>query len=173
MIKKNNKGFMLAETLVVTVFVAGVLIYLFIQFTNLNQAYEETYIYNTVEGLYALEDVKDYIESDNKVNNYIPKKLDGENKFIKITFSDSCKCVFGETTYSCFQDSVYCKLLLESENIKNIFVTYNYIPKDADFSEFDLEFQKFIGKITPEGTQTYRLVAQFNNSTYATVRFGD
>ena len=33
--KKNTKGFMLIETLIVTVFVAGVLIFMFIQLTIL------------------------------------------------------------------------------------------------------------------------------------------
>ena len=47
--KINNKGFVLAETLIVTSFVAGVLLYLFIQFSNLNKNYNNSFKYNTIE----------------------------------------------------------------------------------------------------------------------------
>ena len=69
--KLNSSGFMLAETLIVTTFVAGILIFLFIQFTNLGKAYDDSYIYNTTEGLYALEDIKKYINTDLDLLLYI------------------------------------------------------------------------------------------------------
>lgn len=157
--KNNNKGFILAETLIVTAFVAGVLIFLYIQFTNLNQSYEQSYVYNTVEGLYALEDVKTYIETDTTFVNYIDSNINSL-KYIDIT-----DCTL-------FTDETYCLKLFELENIKNIFITHNLVP-DVDFTDYDLKFQTFIKKINKEGIQTYRIVAEFNDSTYATVRFGD
>ena len=158
--KKNNKGFVLVETLVVTAFVAGVLIYLYLQFTNLNASYEESYRYNTVEGLYALKDIIDYLEGYENVDQLINDNINN------LSYIDITDC-------SIFAYLTYCKKLFGLENIKNIVVTHNSIPKDADFSGYSLGFQNFIGKITPEGEQPYRLVAEFNNSTYATVRFGD
>lgn len=157
--KKNNKGFMLAETLIVTAFVAGVLIFLYIQFTSLNKSYEETYIYNTVEGLYALEDIKSYIENDDNINQYIKENIE-DLKYIDIT-----DCTL-------FSDKDYCSTYFKLENIKNIFITLNSIPNE-DFNTYNQEFQTFIGKINKEGFQPYRIVAEFNNSTYATLRFGD
>ena len=73
--KKNNKGFMLIETLIVTTFVAGVLLFLFFQLTSLNNSYTEYYNYNTTEGLYALEDVKDYINSDTMFQDYVSNNI--------------------------------------------------------------------------------------------------
>ena len=150
---------MLAETLIVTVFVAGVLIYLYIQFSNLNNSYEDSYVYNTVEGLYALDDVKAYIESDVQVLEYIDTNIE-ELKYIDVT---DC---------SLFTDIDYCESLLESENIKTIFITTNKVP-DESIIQYNEEFTTFIKKINKEGNQSYRIVAEFNNYTYATLRFGE
>lgn len=157
--KKNNKGFMLAETLIVTAFVAGVLIFLFIQFSNLSKAYDDSYIYNTPEGLYALEDVRRYIENDLDFLEYLDTDI---NTMGYIDISDC----------NLFASKNYCLNLLQLENIDNIFITTNSIPKDqiTDYSE---GFLTFINKINEEGDEPYRLVASFNNSTYATLRFGD
>ena len=144
---------MLAETLIVTVFVAGVLMYLYIQFSNLNNSYENSYVYNTVEGLYAWDDVKAYIELE-----YIDTNIE-ELKYIDIT---DC---------SLFTEVDYCKKLFEVENIKSIFITTNQVP-DESIIQYNEEFTTFIKKINKEGNQSYRIVAEFNNYTYATLRFG-
>ena len=156
--KINNSGFMLAETLIVTVFVSGILIYLYIQFSNLNKSYEDSYIYNTVETLYALDDIKIYIEREDQILEYINTNIE-DLKYIDIT---DC---------SLFTEVDYCKKLFEVENIKSIFITTNQVP-DESIIQYNEEFTTFIKKINKEGNQSYRIVAEFNNYTYATLRFG-
>lgn len=156
--KKNNSGFMLAETLVVTSFVAGVLIFLYIQFSNLSNAYDDSYIYNNVDSLYALDDIKETIENDNIVMEYLNNNITSK-KYIDIS---DC---------SLFSNKNYCLKLLELENIKEIFITTNAIPKE-DITNYSENFLTFINKINKEGKQPYRIVASFNNSTFATIRFG-
>lgn len=156
---KNNKGFMLAETLLVTTFIAGVLIYLYIQFTNLNKNYDDSYNYNTVEDLYALYDVVEFINSDEYAISYI------ENNITEQKYIDISNC-------SLFTDSVLCKKLLSLENINEIFITTNTVPK-ANITDYTSGLMNFINKINPSGIETYRLVASFNNNTYATLRFGE
>lgn len=157
--KKNNKGFMLAETLIVTTFVAGVLIFLFIQFTNLSKSYDESYIYNTTEGMYALEDIKEYINTDSAVLLYVEENIETMN-YIDIT---DC---------SLFTNKDYCLNLFKLENIDRIFITTNAVPK-KNITEYNEDFLTFINKITEEGNQKYRLVASFKNSMFATLRLGD
>lgn len=157
--KSNNKGFMLAETLVVTTFVAGVLIFLFIQFSNLSKAYDESYNYNTVEGLYALEDIKVMIEQDNTIMNYIENNID-ELNFIDITNCDN------------FTDVNYCLKLLELENVNKIIITNNSVPYDK-INIASEDFMNFIKKISKEGNEPYRIIVAFKNSTYATLRLGE
>ena len=146
--KKNCGGFMLAETLIVTTFVAGVLIFLFVQFSTLNNSYDESYVYNTVEGLYATDDIIDYIKTDSKVLEYIKTNVDS-NTYVDITD---------------------CRELFSLENIDKVFISTNEI--SYDINAYDDKFKKFISKINKEGNESYRVVAAFKNSTYATVRFG-
>ncbi len=156
--KINRMGFMLAETLLVTAFVAGVLIYAFIQFTNLNKNYEYSYMYNSINELYLLEDVKDYILSD---NNSLEKIKSG---LISSDYVELNDC-------SIFTDKEYCKKLFDIINIDNIIVANNYIKNDVTYHDED--FTTFIHKINGSGDSEYRLIASFKNSTYATLRFGD
>lgn len=157
--KKNDKGFTLIETLVVTIFVAGILIFLYIQFSKLSNMYQKSYTYNTVEGLYALEDVKNLIESDENAMNYIAENIDSSS------YIDIKNCQLFVT------DTDFCLTLLEKENIRDIFITKNIVP-DNVIKGYEQEFLDFINLINEEGEETYRIVASFNNSTYATVRFG-
>lgn len=157
--KKNNKGFMLLETLIVTIFVATVLIFLFIQFTNLNKSYDESYIYNTTEGLYALEDVKRFLKSEEYFSSCL-EDYGIDDAYIDITDCNS------------FEEIEYCLSLFEAEKIEKILITDNEIDKE-NIKDFDEGFLTFINKINKEGSEPYRLVAQFSNDTYATLRLGD
>lgn len=150
---------MLAETLIVTTFVAGVLIFIFIQFTNLSKNYNDSYQYNTVEGLYALRNIREYILTDSAILTQIENSVT-EDKYLEITNCTN------------FTDKDYCLKLIELENINKIFISTNYINKDL-FYNFDESFKKFINKINSEDSEKYRLIAEFNNSTYATIRFGE
>lgn len=158
--KNNNKGFMLAETLIVTTFVAVVLIFLYVQFTSLSNSYKKSYKYNTVEGLYAVEDIINYIMNDELAYNYIETNIDNSN-FIDIT---DC---------SIFLDEAYCSKLFELENIDRILVAQNNFNYNLISNDYNKEFMDFIEKITGEGKQKYRIIASFKNSTYTTIRFGD
>ncbi len=157
--KSYNKGFMLAETLIVTTFVAGVLIFLFIQFSNLNKNYDDSYKYNTVEGIYSAKNIIDYIKSDTAALTTI-----GEN----VNYSSNLNI----TDCNIFSDIDYCLLLFELENIKKIYIASNYFDKTT-FSNASSSIQKFINKINAESDEKYRIVVEFNDETFATLRFGD
>lgn len=158
--KKNiSKGFMLAETLVVTAFVAGVLIYLFIQFTNLSNNYNDSYNYNTVEGLYSVRNIRNYILSDLEALTHIENNLSPNN------YIDILDC-------SIFSEQPYCQKLFELENVNKVIITTNVFDKEM-FSIYDSGFKKFINKISAEGNEKYRILVEFKNSTYATIRFGE
>ena len=150
---------MLAETIVVTSFVVGILIFLFIQFTNLTKNYNDHYKYNTVEGLYALKNIKNYIKSDAIAFNSIKDDVN-EFGFLDIKNCDS------------FVEKQYCLKLFELNEIDDIYVTDNDFKREL-FNEFDDSFKKFIEKIDAEGDEPYRLLVKFNDSTFATIRVGE
>ncbi len=157
--KNKNKGFMLAETLVVTSFVAGILLFTTIQFINISNGYNENYKYNTVEALYALNTVKNYILDDSKAISFINTNVTSNN-YVNLKSCDM------------FTNEIRCQKLLELEGISEIMVTTNEFDKDKVLTSDD-EFKSFISKIKKEGKQKYRLIAKFDNSAYATIRFGE
>ncbi len=157
--KNKNKGFMLAETLIVTTFVAGILLFTTIQFINLSNGYNENYKYNTVEAMYALNTVKNYILDDSKALDFINNNVTSTN-YVNLKSCDM------------FTSEIHCQKLLELEGISEIIITTNKFDKDKIVT-YDDEFKKFISKIQKEGTQKYRLIAKFDNSVYATARFGE
>ena len=157
--KNNSSGFVLAETLVVTTFVAGMLIFLFIQFTNLSKNYNDTYKYNNVDDLYLLRNVRDYIISDSSALNDIETTINNK-KYIDITNCDI------------FAEKEYCLKLFELDKIKKIIITNNDFDTKT-FNSFNEGFKTFVNKIDAYGNEKYRMLVEFNNSRYATIRFGE
>ena len=156
--KKSIKGFVLAETLIVSMFVAGVLIFLFIQFSNLSKNYIDSYKYNSIEDLYSLKNIRDYIEDDIEAWILIKDELKN-NDFFEMT---NCEI---------FSNKEYCLYLLEVKGIKQIYITENNFDENI-FLFANAKFKKFSDKIKSEGLESYRIIAEFNNSKYATIRFG-
>lgn len=152
--KKNDRGFMLIETLLVGLFVASTLIYLYIQFSNLSRSYSDSFKYNTVEGLYALRDIREYL---------VLNQDSIENEIFDNNYTlDPC---------SILPDEEYCRALIEKENIDTIIITYNEVANSNIPGDIDQNLLDFINRIEPVGQEEYRIIASFNNKTYATLRF--
>ena len=157
--KKNSKGYMLAETLIVTSFVAGVLIYIYIQLTNLSNSYEKNHSYNTIPDLYALIDIEYYLKNNSSSKDYIK----------------DMRSFWDITSYCQSRNDAMCtgfKNLSNLENIKRIIITRNdrVVTKSITYSNED-KFKEFIETIGWEGIEDYRLIASFNDNTFATLKF--
>ena len=63
--KKNNKGFVLVETLVVTVFVAAVFSVIYINFYPLVGEYERRDFYDDLDSKYGAYWIKVFLQDDN------------------------------------------------------------------------------------------------------------
>ncbi len=157
--KFNNNGFVLVETIIVSSFIAGFLIFSFIEFTSLANSYSDSFKYNTVEGLYATENIKNYILTDSQFLNSL-ENLENPDKMVNIT---NC---------SMFKSEVYCKKLFELSNVEDIMVCNNYFDIE-NINVSDEDFKTFISKIAGTGEEKYRIIIKFKNSTFATIRFGE
>lgn len=153
--KMNNKGFLLAESLIVATFVLTVLIYLFSQFKNLMIEYKKTYQYNTVEDIYNLGSVGKYINQNGIAlndNQYLYKNNDCTDEIPneeKITFKNMADSM--NLDYLIFADS----------NIEKV---------KESVMVFDQDMQDFIERISTniiEGKG--RLLAKFKNGNFATI----
>ena len=151
--KKNNKGFLLVETLVVSTFCLTVLIVLFLQFRTLIIHYNDSFKYNTVEGIYNLGVMKDYLEKNN-----ISIDVSASPYFVNLKSSDKC--------------NDFCKKIIEAQEAKTIIYTKsnieNTIKNESSFSE---GLKKFISQLKNNPSNNKRLIAEFNDGTYASITY--
>lgn len=155
--KLNNKGFMLVEILVVSVFISTVLVVLFVQFKKINKSYEVSFNYNTVDGLYLLDNVKRKIGSQSQIDNYTAEIND--TKKYKDFYSTLCPSL----TYECnmIKEMGIQKLYLARKdakddmlNDKSLTITFKDYLKYMSFKVYNSD---------------YFLIAEFSNGTYASV----
>ncbi len=164
--KKNNRGFLLAESLVVSTFVLTVLILLYVQFSNLTINYKNSYNYNNVESIYDLSSVVNYL----KVNNYnLSEQLTEDKPYVVVYKDESCNMSAGLI-------DVFCDRLINKMGAKTIIYTssdisiiQNYVSNNED-NTINQHFRDFISRVETNVVQNKgRLFAEFNNGTYATI----
>lgn len=164
--KKDNRGFLLAESLVVSTFVLTVLILLYIQFSNLTTNYKNSYNYNNVESIYDLSSVANYLQT----NNYnLSTHLTSNMPYVIVYKDGSCNMNAG------IVDS-FCDDLINKMDAKTIIYTYsdinvikNYISTKED-NNINQKLRDFISRVETNVVQNKgRLFAEFNNGTYATI----
>lgn len=166
---KNNRGFLLAESLVVSTFVLTVLIVLFIQFSNLTNNYKNSYNYNNVESIYNLGAVDQYIQ--NNQTEPLAKYLDDMQTPYLVIYDDAgCNQDIGLT------DITFCENVVSEAGIKFLIYTSSDIGeiqsyvKNTEDSVLTQDFRDFISKVEAVTVQNKgRLFAQFADGTYATV----
>lgn len=156
---KNNKGFMLVEALVMSMIVIGTLTFMYIQFQNISRSYEKSFNYNTVTGLYITNEVKNYLINNSLVDTYKNEVDNNTSKYIKI----------GDITDSSFVE------LKEKGQIKTVILVNESLSelkgkKTKDLSEKFNDFINYL-KVDKEGNG-YRLLIEFNDDTYASLRIG-
>ena len=166
--KKNQKGFALAETLIVSTVVAGILVYLFVQFSALKRSYNNSFSYNSVDDLYAIEDVFDYI--DNLSSETRTNIISGINSqdYIEIVKNDN---EFSDNVEEeQIVDDEYGFNLLNALDLKVLIITKEDISSiDFDSDNLKQGMKTFISKIKNTDGDNYRLIAQFENNTFATM----
>lgn len=162
--KKNNRGFVLAETLVVATFVLTTLMVIYVQFINISGSYQNTFQYNTVNGLYATNNIRDYIRAN-------------EQATLKSAFTDSTVSYLDltdcSTTY--LTENSYCQALFQVVNVKQVIFARSdlaslkeKLTEDTHFSE---KMKQFI-KATPSSkVSEYLILVEFTDSTFATLEY--
>ncbi len=164
--KKNNRGFLLAESLVVSTFVLTVLILLYIQFNNLTTNYKNSYNYNNVESIYDLSSVSNYLLT----NNYnLSDQLTESKPYVIVYKDESCNMDAG------IIDS-FCDNLISQMDAKtviytssNISIIQKYVSENDD-SNINQSLREFISRVETNTVQNKgRLFAEFDNGTYATI----
>lgn len=159
--KNNKKGFILAETIAVSTVVVTSLVIIYTQFISVSDSYNRSFRYNNVNNLYLLENVRSFINNDSSLNNLV-SALEN-NTYVDIT---GCPNEY-------FTEFAYCETLLYYSDIKTILFAKEDITDlkntidNTDYSETMKTFIKRINNSTEDG---YRLIVEFNDDTYATIK---
>lgn len=163
--KFDNKGFMLIEFLVTATLVCTILVFLYTQFYNVKKSYETSFKYNTVNGLYILSNIRDFL-------------IDNDTYILRNHLEiDSHVDLLNEHIIG-INDLDYWKVLISSANVKYlIFAEENLENLISNLNDFDDNYEslkKFIRHIDYDKNGTeYRLIAEYNDGTFASILIGD
>lgn len=155
--KKNVKGFMLAETLVVASFISVTLLFLFVQFRTIIKNFNNSSHYNTVNTLYLTNQIKDYLQE----NNFQAMTIELENSEYGYIEISECASKF-------FTDVSYCQTLMSEMNVNKAIYTSSQNP--AVSSDFSKDFIEFINRNVNTEENMYYLLAEFSNGTYGALK---
>lgn len=178
--KKNNKGFLLVETLLVATFAASTMLFIFVQFRKISTEYNRSFSYNTVEGLYATNQINDYILSNGfeRIAEYMTNRVEDG---VTITPEPYVILYDGSSCASAYLDEIdYCNHLMTSLNVKMVIMTYadlsfkNFKENIDTYEVFDTNLKRFIKYIKYDTGDTEltrrRTIVVFNDDTYATLK---
>ena len=168
--KMNNKGFLLVETLVVATFCLTVLVLLFLQFKNLIISYNNSYNYNTVEGVYNLDTVKKYLIKNDTLG--LKTKLSDSTPYVILYSNNNCNNNLGLT------DINWCNTIAQTGNFKTILYTTSdvknlkdYVNNNQNIEDISEDMRNFIKMIESKDNRN-RLIAEYNDGTFATITYG-
>lgn len=144
---KNNKGFMLAEVVIVSAILITTLTSLYVGFARVYKAYEERSGFFDVDSIYALKNIEDVLIDEDLFNlvindvesngyvTYVKNNLSNDNyinTYLKTIMENYNIEFFYITNYSI--DNLSNIISADDENIVfNDFL--NYLIKNLDFSE--------------------------------------
>jgi len=162
--KINNKGFMLAEVVIVSAVMVTTLVGLYTGFSNTYKAYEVKMNYYDVDVIYALKNLENILIDNMLLNNYISNiNASGYYKIEQGSDSNSLIYKFYET-YDI--NSIY---LVEniSDKIWNDTAT-----DDSLADNVDEEFQDYLELYNDSYNADYKyvLIAVTNDGTYGALR---
>lgn len=161
--KKNNKGFFLAETIVVIALVTTVMAFVYPNVTKLYDNYvNRVKYYDQTEDLYTLK-VLEKIKSNN-INDKTTGTADGCSES---TIGANNLYLVGNLDSS----DTYKINLSDNEKIGNIMALYitNYMSTP---SSNNYNFNKYLKRLkkTSYDTASYRLIGVFENGRYASIK---
>lgn len=135
---KNNKGFMLAEVVIVSTVIVTTLVALYASSSKLSILYEERSRYYNIDGIYAIKSIVNYLLGDNKLNNILTSDSFNNNSYIYLIEKNDCNSDFlgNDTT---------CDSLKELYNIENMIITKSnniYFNKAEEAEESNLKINE-------------------------------
>lgn len=155
--KNKNKGFMLAETIIVASFISITLVYIFVQLRNISNNYSTDMSYNSVNGMYINNEIKKFISQYNM-----------DEIALQIAYSDLGYYDLTSCNSNIFIDTDYCNEFFSRLNIKTSIFTFEKV--NVTGTSFSEEFNKFLKSIHVPNSNMYIIATEFNDGTFASIK---
>lgn len=170
--KKNRmfdtKGFMLVETLLVSLTISGILVYMYAQFSTINNTYQKLYSFNTANSLYRTAALREFMMNYTSKNGSLYSGLKAK--------TINCSSMPLAEKYNTTQYRNYCNSIVAAMDTKQIILTVDKFNEDTVIeqvsdSEEKAKLRKFLNTVKRYSTEKKRLIVIFNDGTMATVLF--
>ena len=172
--KKNlsldNRGFLLMETLLVSLTIAGILVYMYVQYSSIGNTYQRFYRYNSLENVYRVETIKKYLIFTSGDSFY--SKLDN-GEVVELTKDSNV----GNLWTNLWNDLKISKVYVIRVN--QGITTDQYQALKDKITALDSTFGPFLKTLAPlsvkDAEYTYQVIVRFgydaNQYTFATQHF--
>ena len=171
---RKSNGFMLMETLIVSVFVGITLVVLFIQLQNVSNSYDESFHYNTTNAVYNTRNIREYLMTRN-LKGFSEDVKQSKDGYIDITDCKSSRYVLEGEQETPIR--AYCKNLYDTLNVKTLLLSIENLENlkqrvaTAYVLPFSQKFRDFIQYIKYDGMDgEYRLIVEFKDETFASIK---
>ena len=182
----NNRGFMLVETILVSLTVSAVLIYMYIQFSSLSDSYRAIGQYNTVEGLYRADVVKHFLmlnttkklPNDTTQQDPLYASLGNGKKIVTCT-GGGCNCTAIPPTLNrkSHRITYFCDLakLMELKYVILAPGPANYASIRSSIvatgSNVNPALRDYMKILTPGQDGYYRIIIEYNDGSFASLLY--
>lgn len=146
--KKYQKGFVLAEAFIVSTFVLGVLVFMFLQIKTIINGYDKSFSYNTISGIYHAMEVKKYLQNS-----------DYENLVDQVEESDFVVLNKSDILYS---------EIFKAANINVLIISNGDLKMLKENNVLSFKLKDYIKTLT--NSTDYKLIFEFNDNTFATIK---
>ena len=157
--KKNSKAFALIETLIVSIVVSTILIYIYVQYSNLQNNYDESFRYNDVDNLYQLREIKEYINS----------RLDTYKNDILNEINTNSVFIISKENLEFNNASNYDSIIFNNLNIKTLIITKAEVI-DIDTTNLSNNVKNMLKRVNNKSSN-HRLIAEYEDGSVATMTF--
>lgn len=167
--KKNNKGFFLAEAIIIIALVTTVMAFVYPNVSKLYENYKNSVdYYDQPEDLYTLKAVYDYMEKRNFIKDMTEEGCKIYNNNYDILSSDDDKDKNNDYNNNFYYINTD---YLQFDELKKLYIT-GYM---TDVSNDDPDFNKYLKRLkkTTYDKSSYRLIGVFKNDNiqrYASIK---
>ena len=156
--KKN--GFMLAEVLIVSTLLIGVMAFMYTQIRTLTSSYAKSFKYNTVDGLYGAKIVYEFLMTENEYNEFNKTSFIDKNKISRLTYFDALIDELG-----------ILKIVIsnDSKNVYN-FLTNNY-NNATSYDGNTNYYESFITFSTTLNSSGKHIIIAYSDGTFCDYKF--